>query len=38
MRKELYQTVEDRDNPDYVLENGPFKCISNAWLGDGYYF
>ena len=35
----LYQTVEDRNNPDYIGENAPFQCIKgNAWLGVGYYF
>lgn len=40
MRKIIvYQTLEDRDNPDYILENGPFRCTSSAaWLGHGYYF
>jgi len=37
--KTLYQTLENRDNPDYILENGPFKCTwSNSWVGHGYYF
>ncbi len=37
--KKLYQTLEDRDNPDYVEENAPFKCNwKNTWLGEGYYF
>lgn len=35
----LYQTVEDRNNPDEILEKGPFKCErKDAWLGSGYYF
>lgn len=35
----LYQTLEDRSNPEEVEDNGPFKCINNkAWLGYGYYF
>ncbi len=39
MDRTLYQTVEDRDNPDYVEEHGPFKCTNrNAWLGHGFYF
>lgn len=38
-KKTLYQTVEDRDNPDEIEEKGPFACKrSNAWLGEGYYF
>ncbi|WBV59479.1 hypothetical protein PFY12_10455 [Chryseobacterium camelliae] len=37
--KTLYQTLENRDNPDYVEENGAFSCNwQNTWLGDGYYF
>jgi len=37
--KKIYQTLEDRDNPDYIEENTPFKCKrKNAWLGVGYYF
>lgn len=35
---QLYQTVEDRDNPDYIEVNGPILCELNAWLGPGYYF
>src|SRR5258706_7403810 len=39
MRLILYQTLEDRNNPDDIEEYGPFKCTSpNAWLGFGYYF
>ena len=35
----LYQTVEDRDNPDNIEAEGPFKCTrKDAWLGEGYYF
>lgn len=35
----LYQTVEDRDNPDHIEANAPFICTAaNAWLGIGYYF
>jgi hypothetical protein len=34
-----YQTLEDKDNIDYVEEFGPFECKrNNAWLGFGYYF
>lgn len=37
--KVLYQTLKDKENPDYIEENAPFKCNwNNAWLGDGYYF
>ena len=35
----VYQTLEDRGNPDYIETNGPFICNrKNAWLGTGYYF
>ncbi|MBS7787652.1 hypothetical protein KIH23_10115 [Flavobacterium sp. CYK-55] len=35
----IFQTLENRDNPDYVEYNGPFICKwTNAWLGTGYYF
>ncbi|MCU0349270.1 MAG: hypothetical protein MUF43_00345 [Flavobacterium sp.] len=37
--KTLFQTLEDRGNPDYVEKNAPFSCHwENTWLGDGYYF
>lgn len=36
--KNLYQTISDRGNPDYVEEHGPFICKSHPWLGVGYYF
>lgn len=39
MPNNLYQTLEDRNNIDYVEQYGPFKCKHNdAWLGTGYYF
>ena len=39
MELTLYQTLEDRDNPDYIENNGPFSCkTKSAWLGEGYYF
>lgn len=35
----LYQTVEDRENPDQIESMGPVRCnAKNAWLGHGYYF
>lgn len=35
----LYQTLEDRNNPDAIEQDGPFKCRRDtSWLGDGYYF
>src|ERR1035437_8330713 len=34
-----YHTVEDREDPQFVEDNAPFKCKSeNAWVSDGYYF
>ena len=37
--KTIYQTLEDRDNPDQVENEGPFKCKGpNSWLGEGCYF
>lgn len=37
--KKVYQTLEDRDNPNEIEKNGPFKCRrNNAWMGEGYYF
>ena len=38
-KKILYQTLENRDNPDYVEKWGPFVCKwPNTWLGTGYYY
>ncbi len=35
----LYQTLEDRNNPEDIENKGPFKCRKKtSWLGDGYYF
>lgn len=35
----LYQTLEDRDNVDYVEANGPFPGnVRERWLGEGYYY
>jgi hypothetical protein len=37
--KEIFQTLENKDNPDYIEQNGPFQCDrKDAWLGKGYYF
>lgn len=37
--KILYQTLENRENFDEILANGPFPCgWPNTWLGEGYYF
>jgi hypothetical protein len=37
--KLLYQTLEDRGNPDEISANAPFPCHwENTWLGDGFYF
>lgn len=39
IKRIIYQTLEDRGNPDNVELNGPFKCNrKDAWLGFGYYF
>lgn len=39
MNRIIYQTVEDRNNPDYVEQHGPFLCTKeHAWFGKGYYF
>jgi hypothetical protein len=35
----LYQTLQDRDNPQEIEDYGPYICNwENTWLGDGYYF
>ncbi|GGE27475.1 hypothetical protein [Psychroflexus planctonicus] len=35
----IYQTLENKENPDEVENDGPFHCNwRNSWLGDGYYF
>lgn len=36
----VHQTVDDKDNPDDVEKDGPFKAqrLSSLYLGDGYYF
>lgn len=35
----LYQTVEDRNNPNDIERDAPYPCnANNAWLGTGYYF
>lgn len=37
--KTLYQALEDRGNPEYILANAPFACNwPNTWLGEGFYF
>lgn len=36
---QLFQTLEDRRNPEEILKQGPFKCErQSAWLGHGFYF
>lgn len=38
-QRDIYQTLEDRSNNEFVENNGPFDCKRNdAWLGDGHYF
>lgn len=35
----LYQTLEDRENPEKIEAEGPFLCRhKGAWLSEGYYF
>lgn len=35
----LYQTLENKENPEEIEEHGPYKGDkSAAWLGLGYYF
>lgn len=37
--KIVYQTLENRGNPEIIQKDGPFSCHwENTWLGDGYYF
>jgi hypothetical protein len=37
--KTIYQTLDDKGDPDHVENHGPFICNrKNAWLGEGYYF
>lgn len=39
MIRDIYQTLENRENADEVEKCGPFLCKRfNAWLGAGYYF
>ncbi|MFN7259907.1 MAG: hypothetical protein ACK5TU_08430 [Cyclobacteriaceae bacterium] len=39
MKITLFQTLEDRNNPEEVEEKGPFIArAATAWLGTGYYF
>lgn len=39
MEKKLYQTLQDRHNPDHIEQEGPFQCKKrNSWLGVGYYY
>ena len=39
MPTDLYQTLEDKSNVDYVEKHGPFICKrGNAWLGIGCYY
>ncbi len=35
----IFQTLEDRGNPEEIETHGPFPCYwKNTWLGDGHYF
>ena len=39
MTIKIYQTLEDRNNPQEIVSDGPFGCKrSDAWLGNGFYF
>lgn len=39
MKVTLYQTIEDRNNPEEVENKGPFPTRNkSAWLGYGHYF
>lgn len=39
MEIKIYQTLQDKKNPEEIISNGPFKCErEDAWLGHGYYF
>ena len=37
-RKTIFQTLENRENPDDIENQGPFLCTRKPWLGKGYYF
>jgi hypothetical protein len=38
-KKTIYQTLENRGNPEEVESHGPYKCSrNNSWLGTGCYF
>lgn len=34
----IFQTLEDRLNPDTVEKHGPYESGKSHWLGKGYYF
>jgi hypothetical protein len=36
----VHQTLSNRENPEYIENNGPFKIsdIKTSYLGEGYYF
>lgn len=34
----IFQTLEDRCNPDEVEQHGPYQSEKSHWLGKGYYF
>lgn len=37
--RRIYQTLENRSNPEQIEREGPFLCRNKtAWLGKGYYF
>ncbi|MBR5404159.1 MAG: hypothetical protein IK113_08065 [Bacteroidales bacterium] len=37
-KKVIYQTIADKGTPKDILTNGPYRCVRNPWLGNGYYF
>lgn len=38
-RIKIFQTLENRDNPEQIERDGPFICRwNNSWLGTGYYY
>jgi hypothetical protein len=37
-RKTIFQTLDNKENPDEIESQGPFLCTRKPWLGNGYYF
>lgn len=39
MNVAVYQTLDDRGNPEEIENHGPYECRGgNSWLGPGFYF